>query len=89
MRIVLGPSPEPSTGFIKMLDWTYGIAMVFVGTIIGGIVALIYILIDVFYLKKRLENNSKRTIICLLIIMIITLIVGTTHYICEKVIDII
>ncbi|WP_308993833.1 hypothetical protein QLS71_010170 [Mariniflexile litorale] len=89
MRIILGPKPKPSTGFMKMFDWTYGVAMLHVGSIIGSIIALLYIIIDVFYLKKRLKNNSKRMMIRFIIILIITLIVGTTHYIFEKVIDII
>ncbi|WP_445711974.1 hypothetical protein [Flavobacterium sp.] len=89
MRIILGPKPKPSTGLMIMFDWVYGVAILHVGAIIGSIIALLYILIDIFYLKKKLKNNSKRTIIRLFIVTVITFIVGITHYICEKVIDII
>ncbi len=89
MRIVLGPKPEPSTGFLKMFDWAYDVALIQVGFIIGGIIALLYILLDVLYLKQKLKNHSKKTIIRFLMIIVITAIVGTIHYIFEKVIDII
>jgi hypothetical protein len=87
MRIVLGAKPKSSTGIFKMFDWTYDVALFQVGLIIGGIIALLYILFDVFYLKKKLENNLKSTISRFLILLIIATVVGTTHYILEKIID--
>jgi hypothetical protein len=89
MRIILGPKPKPSTNWMRMFDGIHDYVMVYIGIIIGAIIALLYILIDIFYLKKKLKNNPKRTIIRFLIIIIIASIVGTTHYIFEKVIDII
>ena len=89
MFIILGPKPKPSTGFMKIFDWIYEFAFIYIGSIIGSIIALLYILIDVFYLNKRLKNRPNSTIIRFLIVMIIVIIVGTTHYILEKVVDVI
>lgn len=89
MKIILGPQPNPSTGFMRIFDWLYEYVLVHIGLIIGSIIALLYILIDVFYLNKRLKNNSYSTIIRFLIVMTIAIVVGTTHYVLEKVIDVI
>ena len=89
MRIILGAQPASSTGFMKMFDWVYGYAFVSVGAIIASIIALLFILIDVFYLNKKLKNTTHPTIIRWLIIMTISIIVGASHYILEKVVDLI
>ena len=89
MRIMLGPRPESSKGFMRIFDFIYDIVMIELVPIIGGIIAFLYILIDIVYLKKKLKNNSKSILLRFLTIIIITLIVGTTHYLLEKVIDII
>ena len=89
MRIILGPKPEPSTGWMKIFDSVYDIAMLNVGVILGSIIALLYILIDVFYLKQKLKNNTLNLFIRFLTLIAIISIVSITHYIIEKVIDII
>jgi hypothetical protein len=86
-RIILGP--RPSIGISKYFEWFYILGMIRIVSIIGSIIALLYILIDVFHLKKKLKNNSKNTIIRFLIMLIITLFVACTHYFLEKVIDVI
>lgn len=88
-RIILGPKPEPSTGVMKYFDGIYLLVMYHVGIVIGCIIAILFILIDVFYLRKKLKNNPKSVAIRFLVIVIITFVLGTTHYVCEKVIDII
>ena len=80
-RIILGPMPESPTGFFDVIFYIiYMVAFHQVGLIIGSIVALLYIITDIFYLGKKLKNNSKKIIIRFLIILLITLLVGTTHY---------
>ena len=88
MRIVLGPRPEPSTGFWKIFDFYDGIFLI-VGGILGGIIALLYFILNLFYLKKKLAHNSKANIIRCFYILIIAIIVTSLHYICEIVINII
>ena len=89
MRVVLGQADEPSTGFLHIFDIIYDIALVYVGLIIGSIIALLFILIDAFYLKKKLKNSTKSTSIRFFMLLMITIVVGITHYVLEKVIDVI
>ena len=65
-----------------------------VGTIkaglwVGGAIAICFVVLDVFYLRKKLKNNPKKTIIRLAALLIITVLVALVHYILEKVIDVI
>tara|TARA_B110000091_G_C13742379_1_gene443933 strand:- start:235 stop:573 length:339 start_codon:yes stop_codon:yes gene_type:complete len=88
MLILLGPK-GPSTGFFRVLnDILYYLGMI-LGLKIGGIIALLFISIDIFYLKKKLKNNIKSTIIRFFTLLIIAVVVGITHYVLEKVIDVI
>lgn len=89
-RIILGPIPEPTTGFFDFIFYIiYMVGLPRLVLIIGGIIALLYILTDIFYLRKKLKHNSKRIIIRFLVILMITIVVGIIHYMLEKVIDII
>jgi len=88
MFILLGPR-EPSTGFFRVLnDILYYLGLI-LGLKIGGIIALLFIILDIFYLKKKLKSNMKSTIIRFFILVIIAVVVGITHYVLEKVIDVI
>ncbi len=90
MWIVLEPNNESSSGLIQVFgDLIYEFVLIHIGLRIGSIIALLFILIDVFYLKRKLKNNTKSTIIRFLILLAIAVFVGITHYILEKVIDII
>lgn len=89
MRVVLGPKVELSANFWKIFDWIHNYAMIHVGLMIGSVVALLFILIDVFYLKRKLSHDIKATIIRFLILLAIAIAVGTTHYILEKIVDVI
>ncbi|WP_339841884.1 hypothetical protein [uncultured Maribacter sp.] len=89
MRIVLGPSPEPSSGALKMFNGLHEFVFIYVGSIIGSIIAVIFILLDVFYFKKKLSNNTNATLIRLLLIIFIAIVVGSTHYILEEVVNVI
>ena len=89
MRIILGEKPESTSAFMKMFGWLYEYVLVTLGLAIGSIVLVLFILTDIFYLKKKLSIGIKATIIRFFILVFITLVVGTTHYILEKVIDVI
>ena len=77
------------TGFMKMFDWVYGVALIQVGAIIGGIIAALYILLDIFYLRKKLNQRKNVIGLRLLIIIGIAILVGVTHYVLEEVVDVI
>ena len=89
MRILLGFAKESSTGFFLLFDLMYDFALVHIGLRIGSVIALLFILSDIFYLKKKLKNNMKSTIIRFIFLLLITITVGATHYILEKIVDVI
>lgn len=89
MRILIGSIGEPFTGILHLLDVLYYFTLFYVGLIIGLIIALLYILMDVFYLKRKLKNNLQSTLIRFGFLLIIAVVVGVTHYMLEKVIDVI
>lgn len=87
--IILGSKPE-FTGILQVIfDAFYIYAFIYIVPIIGSLIALSFILIDIFYLKKRLKSKKYPIIIRLFIITGITILIGIIHYILEKVIDVI
>jgi len=89
MWILLGPKGGVSTGFMHIFDLIYDLALVSIGLITGSVIAFLFILTDIFYLKKKLKNNTKSNFIRFFILIAIAIIVGITHYVLEKVIDVI
>jgi hypothetical protein len=89
VRIILGVKPVSSSFLMQMFGWFYEFAFLRLGLIIGSIVSLLFILIDVFYLKRKLAFVVNSTLIRLFVLAFITLITGIIHYVLEKVIDII
>ncbi|NQY29450.1 MAG: hypothetical protein HRT69_08260 [Flavobacteriaceae bacterium] len=90
MWILLGTVGETSsTGFLHLLNLMSNLVLVYVGLIGGSVIALLFILINIFYLKKKLKSNMKSTIIRFFILLVIAIVVGVTHYILEKIVDVI
>lgn len=90
MFLILGPKPEPSNGFLGMISFiVYHVALLKVGPIIASIIAGVYLLVDIFYLKKKYNPLSNKIIIRFLVMLTITIVVGIIHYMLEKVIDVI
>jgi len=89
MRIILGSKSKNTDWMAKLFNTIYDLAFVYVSLTLGSIIALLYILSDLFYFNTKLKSNTKATGIRLLIIIVIAIFVTTTHYILEKVIDVI
>lgn len=89
MLIILGSKPEIDSGFQIVIDLFYIHIFLYIGLIIGSIIAFLFILMDAFYLRKRLSSNKNTIIIRLGIMLAITAFVGIVHYFLEKVIDVI
>lgn len=90
LRILLGSNIKNPSGFLQeMFSFFYNYGLIHVGLIVGVIIGILFILIDILYLKKKLKNSKKPTITRFIILLGITIIVGITHYILEKVIDVI
>ena len=89
MRLVLGPNDVSEEGWWYLLHLFFDIGLVHVGFWIGVAIASCFILLDVFYLQKKLKNNPKKTSIKLISLLGITIMIVIVHYILEKVIDVI
>lgn len=89
MRLLLGPNDVSEEGMWYLLHLFYDIGLFHVGVWIGVTIASCFILFDVFYLRKKLKNNPKKTTIQLLNLLAITVVVAIVHYTLEKVIDVI
>jgi RsiW-degrading membrane proteinase PrsW (M82 family) len=89
MRLVLGAITVSEEGLGYLLHLFYNIGMIQVGLWVGSAIAICFVLLDVFYVKKKLKNNPKRTVIRLAVLLAITVLVAIVHYFLEKVIDVI
>lgn len=89
MRLLLGSIKINQEGlnyvFYKFYQW----GIFYIGSIIGLIIAFIFIVLDVFYLKKKHNITRPYTLMRLLMMLIITVVVVILHYILEKGIDVI
>lgn len=89
MRFILGPSEATTDGWGFLIHIFYVHALLYTGLIVGAVIAILFILLDVFSLKKRLKDNPKSTVVRFLLMLLITVVVIIIHYILEKVIDVI
>lgn len=91
MRLLLGDLPDDESiggfGFVLKVFYLHGLTLV--GLPIGGIIAFLFIMVDMLYLSKKLKNNPKKMIIRMAMLLAITVFVAIVHYILEKVIDVI
>ena len=90
MRIVLGAKGDTSTSVLGfMFGLFYDFGLIHLGLIIGCVIAFLFILLDILYLKKKLKKNKKSKGVKFLVLLSITVMVEITHYILEHVIDVI
>jgi len=89
MRLLLGPNPVPSKGFWGLLHMFYNIGMLRVGLVFGAVLALAFIVADVFFLKQKLGHGLQATALRVLGFIGIGICVAIVHYFLEKVIDVI
>lgn len=87
MRFVLGTNTVSKEGMGYVFHMFYNWGLLHVGAIIGLSIAFLFILFDIFYLKKKLKKH--KTAIRFMVILVITLIVAIIHYVLEKIINII
>lgn len=89
IRILAGSGVKTSSGLLNLLDMILDYALFLLGIAMGILIAILFIFTDVFYLKKRLKNNIKSTVIRFIMLLGITITVAIIHYLLEKVIDVI
>ncbi|WP_219006554.1 hypothetical protein [Aquimarina litoralis] len=89
MRILVGPFRITKEGLGYILYIFYNLGLFYVGLAVGVVIAFFFILLDVFYLRKKLQNKSASILLRLGFLFFIAAIVAGAHYILEKVIDVI
>ena len=91
MRLVLGeiPKEESYNGFGFFLNLFYSYGIIYVGSILGTIIAFFFILTDYFFLRKKWSYDSNFLLIRFSVLLFIAIVVGILHYFLEKVIDVI
>lgn len=88
VRIIVGAKSKKLDG-IFIYDLLYDFTYLYAVPVIGGIIAMLFIIIDYFYLKRKFKSTQASTMIRFLLLLIIVIGVGIIHYFLEKVIDII
>lgn len=89
MRILVGPFNITKEGIGYILYIFYNLGLFYVGLAVGIVIALFFILFDFLCLKKKLQNNKNAMLVRLGFLFFIATIVAGTHFLLEKVIDII
>lgn len=89
MRLVLGPNDVSEDSWWYLLHLFFDIGLLHVGFWIGVAIGSCFILLDVFYLRKKLKNSPKKTTIKLVTLLAITGLIAIFHYFLEKGIDVI
>ncbi len=91
MRLLMGdlPADESFVGFGVLLRMFLTHGILFIGTGIGGVIALLFIGIDMLYLKRKLKHKPNKTTERIAVFLAITCFVMLIHYVMEVVIDII
>ena len=87
--MISGPTPEETSILSFIYSKMHFFGVFFVGGIIGAILAILFILFDLLYLKKKCNLSNymflKRVVSMFLILVILALL----HYFLEKTLDII
>ena len=86
---LLGDFPDGSAWYDPILLIFYRLVYLYFGLSLAGLIAIIYMLLDVFYLRKKLQTNLKSFIIRCLAIIGITILLACIHLFLEKGIDVI
>ncbi|GLQ07014.1 hypothetical protein [Sneathiella chinensis] len=88
MYLVLGSAPEVTNTLSFFISKIYFIGLFHVGGIIGSILAITFILFDALYLKRKSQPSKPRFTIRAISMLLILVILGASHYLLEKVFDV-
>ncbi len=86
VRIELGKPPKDATGFLAIFNGLDSFIIFYVGGILGLIAFGFFILINQFYINKRIKAKNK-FMFRVTTILILTLSIKVVHYILEFVLD--
>ena len=84
MRLIVGP--PSSSSLVEGIFSSIGqLVVYYVGSIIGLVAMVIFILIDVFYIKRRIEQRSKRNLIRIVMLIGAVVFVSINEYLLEMI----
>jgi len=89
MYLLLGPAPEDTDTISFIVSKIYFIGLFQVGGTIGAILAVLFILFDVFYLKGNWQSSPQFFKIRALSMLVILVVLAVVHYLLEKTFDVI
>lgn len=89
LTLIIKPYELATEGIDFLLFVFYGHGIIFVGSIIGLVIAFLFVILDVFYLRKKLVNKKNSMLIRFSVLLVISVFVAVLHYLLEKVIDMI
>ncbi|MBN7818747.1 hypothetical protein [Bowmanella yangjiangensis] len=89
MHLILGSAPEQTSSLSFLIAKIYFLALLYVGGIVGAILAVFFILFDVFYLKRKWQSSTHFFTIRAASMLFILMVVATLHYLLEKTFDVI
>ncbi|KIA97020.1 hypothetical protein OA93_15605 [Flavobacterium sp. KMS] len=82
MRIELG-EPIEATSFFSMFNALYGYIIIWIGGFIGLVSFIPFVLIDLYYIKRKIETKLNQNIARILAIIILSGIITLIHYVLE------
>jgi uncharacterized membrane protein YjjP (DUF1212 family) len=82
MRIELG-MPNEATGFFAILNGLDESIMIWIGGFIGLISFIPFVLIDIYYIKRKIETRPIQNVIRMFTVIILTIIITLIHYVLE------
>lgn len=86
IRIELGKPPK-ATGFWVIFNGLYDFIIIWIGGFIGLVSFIPFVLIDQFYIKRKIETKLNQNIIRFFTVLILSTIVTLIHYVLEFVLD--
>ena len=86
---LLGPITIPKKGLSYLLYLFFQWGVIYVGLPVGFCVAVVFIITDIFYLKKKLISYPYPILARFGFLIIIMMLVFLFHYILEKIINVI
>lgn len=91
MRLLLGDIAEDENigGFGYLLKVFFMHGLVLIGLPFGALIALLFIAVDWFFLRKKLKQGKNKILMRIALLLATTVFVAVVHYFLEVVIDVI
>ncbi|WP_321323639.1 hypothetical protein [Thiomicrorhabdus sp.] len=86
---ILGEIPEETSliSFVTLKLFIFGV--IYVGSTFGVILAALFILLDVFYLKRKWQKSKHFFLKRVISLLLLLIVVAVLHYLLEKTFDVI